>query len=112
VVLSTPIGALLAAGTLAAAAIAGTAGVVGGSLTGGVIGALLGATDHDATRVTQSETQYRDVIERDGFVMTIDVTEKDTGFVTDALTEVGATDVSVLREHGEQPRTVTLRHDE
>lgn len=112
VVLATPIGALLAVGTLAAAALAGAAGAVGGSVTGGLIGALLGATDHDATKVRKTETQYREAIERDGFVVTVQTREESVDRVSDALVEVGATDVSVLREHGDAPRTVTLRHEE
>jgi hypothetical protein len=112
VVLSTPIGALLAVGTLAAAAVAGAAGVVGGSITGSLIGALLGAFDHDATKVKRTEIRYREVIERDGFVVTIEVAEKDVDRTADALASVGATDISVLRENGDQLRTVKLRHDE
>lgn len=112
VVLSTPIGALLAAGTLAAAAVAGVGGAVGGSITGGLIGALLGATDHDATKVTRTETQYRDVIERDGFVLSVDSSEEEVDRVTGTLTDLGASDISVLRESGEHPRTVALRRDD
>lgn len=112
VVLGTPIGALLAVGTLAAAAIAGAAGAVGGSITGGVIGALLGATDHDATKVKTTEVQYRDAIEREGFVVTLEVDETAAEHASSALVEVGASDVSVLRETGDRPRTVTLRHEE
>ncbi|MGD2042648.1 MAG: hypothetical protein PVJ28_03295 [Acidimicrobiia bacterium] len=112
VVIATPIGALLAAGTLAAAAIAATAGAVGGSLTGGLIGALLGATDHDATKVTKKESHYRDVIERDGFVLSVTAKEDDVDEVSDALAKLGASDISVLREHGSHPRTVTLRRDD
>lgn len=112
VVLATPIGALLAVGTLAAAALAGAAGAVGGSITGGLIGALLGATDHDATKVKKTETQYREAIERDGFVVTLQVAESDVEHASDALAQVGASDISVLRETGEAPRTVTLRHEE
>lgn len=112
VVLATPIGALLAVGTVAAAALAGAAGVVGGSITGGLIGALLGATDHDATKVKKTETQYREAIERDGFVVTIEATEAAVDDVSKALADVGATDISVLRERGDSPRTVTLRRDE
>ena len=112
VALSTPIGAFLAVGTLAAAAVAAAAGAVGGGVAGGLIGALLGATDHDATKVTRVETQLQDVIERDGFAMTIDAAEPEVDFVTDMLAKAGARDISVLREHGDQPRTVTLRHDE
>jgi hypothetical protein len=112
VVLATPIGALLAVGTVAAAALAGAAGAVGGSITGGVIGALLGATDHDATKVKSTETSYRDAIQRDGFVLTIETTEDRLEQASDSLAEVGAKDISVLREQGNRPRTVTLRSEE
>jgi sugar lactone lactonase YvrE len=112
VVLATPIGALLAVGTVAAAALAGAAGAVGGSITGGLIGALLGATDHDATKVKSTETSYRDAIQRDGFVLTIETTEDRLEQTSDALVEVGAKDISVLREQGDRPRTVTLRNEE
>jgi len=112
VVLATPIGALLAAGTVAAAAIAAAAGAVGGSITGTLLGALLGATDHDATKVKTTEVRYMDAIERDGFVVTIEASEDETERVSTALAEVGATEVSVLRESGDQPRTVTLRREE
>jgi hypothetical protein len=112
VILGTPIGALLAAGTLGAAAAAGAAGAVGGSITGGVLGALLGATDHDATKKTVRESEYRDVIERDGFVITVDANEDQIDGVAEALGRVGATDISVLREHGDRPRTVARRHDD
>lgn len=110
VVLGTPIGALLAAGTLAAAAVAAAAGVVGGSITGGLIGALLGATDHDATKVTRKEMDYRDVIERDGFVLTIDVADDAVDETVDALTTVGATNISVLQPKGDI-RKVVRRED-
>lgn len=112
VVLATPIGALLAAGTVAAAAIAAAAGVVGGSITGSLIGALLGATDHDATKVKQTEVRYMDAIERDGFVVTIETEESTIERAAEALAEVGASDVSVLRETGDPPRTVTLRRED
>lgn len=112
VVLTSPIGALLAVGTLGAAAMAGAAGVVGGTITGGLLGALLGATDHDATRKKVKETEYRNVIERDGFVLTVSADEEDVERVSAALADVGARDISVLREHGDSPRVVTRRRDE
>lgn len=112
VVLATPIGALLAVGTVAAAAVAGAAGMVGGSIAGGLIGALLGATDHDATKVKKTETQYREAMERDGFVVTIEADEASVDGVSKALADVGATDISVLRGRGDSPRTVTLRHED
>jgi hypothetical protein len=112
VVLATPIGALLAVGTVAAAALAGAAGAVGGSITGGLIGALLGATDHDATKVKNTETIYREAIEREGFVLTIETTEERLEQASDALGRVGARDISILREQGDKPRTVTLRQED
>jgi hypothetical protein len=112
VVLATPVGALLAVGTVAAAALAGAAGAVGGSITGGLLGALLGATDHDATKVKKSETRYREAIERQGFVLTIETTEEQLERTSDILAQVGARDISVLREQGDQPRRVTLRKEE
>jgi hypothetical protein len=112
VIIGSPIGALLAVGTLGAAAVAGAAGVVGGSITGGVLGALLGATDHDATKKTITESEYRDVIERDGFVLTVTADKDGVDRVSDAMAQVGASDISVLREQGESLRRVTLRRDE
>lgn len=110
VVLATPIGALMAVGTLAAAAIAGTAGVVGGGLTGGLIGALLGATDHDATKITRTETEYRDAIVRDGFVVTVDVEEALVDETVAAFDQVGANDISVIRARTDI-RTVVKRQE-
>ena len=112
VILATPIGALLTVGTVAAAAVAGAAGLVGGSITGGLIGALLGATDHDATKVKKTETHYRDAIERDGFVVVIETGDDDPEKASSALIEVGAADVSVLRETGDSLRTVTPPREE
>ena len=112
VVIGTPIGALLAVGTLGAAAIAGAAGVVGGSITGGVLGALLGATDHDATKKTVTETEYRDVIERDGFVLTVTAEEDEVERISEAVASVGASDISILRGRTDSPRTVTRRRDD
>lgn len=112
VVLGTPIGALLAVGTLGAAAIAAATGAIGGSITGGLVGALLGATDHDATKVKSTEVRYLDAIEREGFVVTIEGDEDSIDEIADALAEVGATDVSVLRGSGDTPRTVTLRRED
>jgi hypothetical protein len=112
IVIATPIGALLAAGTIGAAALAGAAGAFGGSITGGLVGALLGATDHDATKVKTTETRYRDAIEREGFVLTMQTTEDNVDRLSEALAELGASDVSVLREQGDQPRTVMLRKED
>lgn len=112
VILATPIGSLLAVGTIAAAAVAAAAGALGGSITGGFIGALLGATDHGATKVKQTELKYRDVIERDGFIVTINTEDDEAQDASEALAAVGATDISILQGQIGQVRTVTLRHDE
>ena len=101
VVISSPIGILLAVGTLAATAVAAAAGAVGGSITGGAIGALLGATDHDATKKVSTETEYREVIERDGFVVSIESAEDNIAGTVEALKDAGADRVSVLNAHGE-----------
>jgi hypothetical protein len=45
-------------------------------------------------------------------VVTIEVPDDEVDRISDALATVGASDVSVLREHGDQPRTVTLRREE
>lgn len=112
VILATPIGSLLAVGTIAAAAAAGAAGAFGGSLTGGILGALLGATDHDATKVTHTEVEYRDAIERDGFVLTINVERDEVETTAEAMASIGAADVSILMGRTEQIRTVKVRHGE
>lgn len=110
VVLATPIGSLLAVGTIAAAAIAGTAGLVGGGLTGGLLGALLGATDHDATKVKRTEVEYRDAIVKDGFIVTADVEEDLIEPTIAAFDQVGANDISVIRPR-QDIRTVVKRQD-
>lgn len=99
------IGALLAAGTAAAAAIAAAAGAVGGGVTGGIFGAVLGAGDQEATKVVETRTRYRDAIERDGFVVTVEADDDETGEIVDLMASSGAEDVSVLRDTGLEPAT-------
>jgi hypothetical protein len=53
-----------------------------------------------------------DVIERDGFVLTVTADKDGVDRVSDAMAQVGASDISVLREQGESLRRVTLRRDE
>ena len=101
VLITGPVGAVLAAGTLGAAAAAAAAGAVGGSITGGLIGALLGATDHDATKTRSIETKYRDAIERNGFVITIEADDDTIDMVIEALREAGADQVSRLSSSGD-----------
>lgn len=91
------IGFFATAGTLSAiAAVAG--GAVGGTVTGTLIGALLGATDHDATKVVTKETTYVEVLERHGFVVTIETDDEENAAT--ALSEAGATDISSLDNEG------------
>ncbi|MDX1469687.1 MAG: hypothetical protein R3258_10135 [Acidimicrobiia bacterium] len=99
------IGALLAAGTAAAAAIGAAAGAVGGGVTGGLFGAVLGAGDNEATKVVETQTRYRDVIERDGFVVTVEASDDETSEIVELMYSSGADDVSVLRDTGLEPAT-------
>ena len=92
------VGALLAAGTLAASALAAGAGAVGGGVTGGLIGALIGATDSDATKVVEEHTRYRAALDRDGYLLTVESPEDRVVFVTQVMEEAGAEEVSVLEE--------------
>ena len=101
VLVTGPVGAVLAAGTLGAAAVAAAVGAVGGSITGGLIGALLGATDHDATKTRSVETRYRDAIERDGFVITIETSDDEIDSVLSALKDAGASQISRLSSSGD-----------
>lgn len=91
------IGLFATAGTLSALA-AVAAGAAGGSFAGTVIGALLGATDHDATKVTTTETTYVEVLERNGFVVTIGTNDEEAAAT--ALQAAGAGDISVLDDEG------------
>lgn len=97
------IGALLAAGTAAAAAIAAVAGAVGGGVTGGIFGAVLGAGDNEATKVVETRTRYRDAIERDGFLVTVEAADDEASEVVDLMESSGAEDVSVLRDTHLEP---------
>ena len=95
------IGALLVAGTAAATAAAAAAGAVGGAATGALFGAAIGATDNDASKSVEEQTRYRDALERDGFVVTVDVDDEEKAGVAEVLKEAGGTDVSVLRDEDE-----------
>lgn len=90
------VGALLAAGTLAATALAAGAGAVGGGATGGLLGALIGATDSDATKVVAEHTRYRTALDRDGFLLTVETSPKHSTFISEVMRKAGALDVSVL----------------
>jgi len=102
------VGALLAAGTIAAAVAGAAAGAIGGVVTGGLIGALLGAADHDATKITEKHTVYRDAIERDGFIVTVESDDASLERAKEALEHAGATDVSVLAGTGMPLRTTDV----
>ena len=92
------IGALLAAGTAAAAAAAAATGAVGGGVAGGAIGALIGATDNDATETAETRRRIRNTIQRDGFVLSIDLDDSEVTIhlASDAMRDAGANDISVL----------------
>ncbi len=111
VVISGPVGALLAAGTVTAAAIAGAAGSLGGSVTGGVLGAVLGATDREASKLTTTESRIVEAIERDGFVVTVETEDESLSNALAALKGAGADSISQLRSTGAL-RTVVELEDE
>lgn len=93
------IGAFLAAGTLAATAGAAAAGAIGGGVTGGLLGALIGATDDDATKEVETTTRYREAIEREGYLISVDAHDTaEASEVTDIMETVGVTDVSILSD--------------
>lgn len=93
------IGAVLAAGTVAATAAAAAAGAVGGSVTGGLLGALIGATDHDATKEIETVARYREVIEREGFLVSVDVTDSaEAAEVSEIMEEAGVSEVTILSD--------------
>lgn len=93
------IGAFLAAGTIAATVGAAAAGAVGGTVTGGLIGALIGATDDGATKSEAAHTRYRDAIERDGYLVTVDAVDStETEDVVRIMEEAGVDEVSVLSD--------------
>lgn len=96
------IGALLVAGTAAATAAAAATGAAGGAATGALFGAAIGATDNDASKSVEEQTRYRDAVERDGFVVTVDVDDEDEADVAETLREAGGTDVSVLRDQTDE----------
>jgi hypothetical protein len=83
--------------------LATAAAAAGGGLTGGAIGALLGATDHDATQVKSIEQEEVESVERIGFVLSVEV-ESDPEAVAAFLSDQGADDVTVLDSEGSQIR--------
>lgn len=105
IVLGPNIAVILGGSTAAAAAAAAAAGAAGGGLAGTAIGALLGATDRGATKRVFTETEYHDVTETDGFVITIEAGSDRAAVVTRDLEEVGATEITILGAEGSTLRT-------
>lgn len=105
IVLGPGMAAILGTGTAVAVAAAAAAGAAGGGVTGGAIGALLGATDHDATKVTTREIEAHDVTETDGFVITVETGDSEMPSMVEALTNLGASDVTALGGEGSNLRT-------
>ena len=105
ILLGPNIAVILGTGTAAAAAAAVAAGAAGGGIAGSAIGALLGATDRGATKVITSETEYHDVTETDGFVITIEADSESAAAATQNLEEVGATEITILGAEGSTLRT-------
>lgn len=99
------IASILGTGAGVAAAAAAVAGAASGGVSGGVIGALLSVADHDATKVTTTETQYVEYVETDGFVLTFDYEEQASDQLAVVLQEVGVDDISLLGETGKHLRT-------
>ncbi len=96
IILAPGVAAILGTGAVVAVAAATAAGAAGGTLTGGAIGALLGAADHDATKVTSREVQSHDETESDGFVITVETEEEEMPNLAGTLTDLGASDVTAL----------------
>jgi hypothetical protein len=105
IVLGPNIAVLLGGGTAAAAAAAAAAGAAGGGIAGSAIGALLGATDRGATKRTATETEYHDVTETDGFVITVEAGSDQAAKQTANLEAVGATEITILGAEGSTLRT-------
>jgi hypothetical protein len=105
ILLGPNIAVILGTGTAAAAAAAAAAGAAGGGIAGSAIGALLGATDRGATKVIKSETEYHDVTETDGFVITIEAASERAAAATLDLEGVGATEITILGAEGSTLRT-------
>lgn len=105
ILLGPNIAVILGTGTAAAAAAAAAAGAAGGGIAGSAIGALLGATDRGATKVITSETEYHDVTETDGFVITIEAESGRAAAATQDLEEVGAVEITILGAEGSTLRT-------
>jgi hypothetical protein len=105
ILLGPNIAIILGTGTAAAAAAAAAAGAAGGGIAGSAIGALLGATDRGATKVITSETEYHDVTETDGFVITIEADSERAAAATEDLEGVGATEITILGAEGSTLRT-------
>ena len=62
-----------------------------------MIGALIGATDNEATRVETQQARYRTTLERDGVIVTIEAESGQEEKAMKALDETGAENVAVLQ---------------
>lgn len=105
IVLGPNIAVILGGGTAAAAAAAAAAGAAGGGLAGTALGALLGATDRGATKVITTETEYHDVTETDGFVITVEAGSERAAKETENLEAAGATEITILGAEGSTLRS-------
>ncbi len=105
IVLGPNIAVLLGGGTAAAAAAAAAAGAAGGGIAGTAIGALLGATDRGATKRTALETEYHDVTETDGFVITVEAGSHKAAKEIENLETAGATEITILGAEGSTLRS-------
>ncbi|MGF1617708.1 MAG: hypothetical protein ACFCU2_07845 [Acidimicrobiia bacterium] len=105
IILGPNVAVLLGGGTAAAAAAAAAAGAAGGGLAGTAIGALLGATDRGATKRTTTETDYHDVTETDGFVITVEAGSDRAAKETENLEAAGATEITILGAEGSTLRS-------
>lgn len=102
--------AVILGSSAAAAAAAAAAGAAGGGIAGGAIGALLGATDHDATKVVTTEIQEADLTERDGFIVTVESSDEEVESTVQHLRTIGAEDITIL--DGEDSRLRTHVEDD
>ncbi len=67
-------------------------------MTGGLIGALIGAADSVATKTVEERARYKAALEHDGFLIAVETTTDNLAFVVGVMEEAGAGDVSVLTE--------------
>ena len=66
---------------------------------------MLSVADHDATKVTTTETHFHDLIETDGFAISFDYEPEQAADLATLLQDTGADDISVLGSSGKHLRT-------